>query len=187
VNGKSSKTGSGLSTSEETVNKKFLDTPQGLTDLTDSKYLTSLNQDETSGSTETENTETGTNEQSTTGTDTTDTKTDGTSTTENSSTTTGNETTASETGRNIFETSSTEQDSTGNIVFKGEQRSTADNNTRTFNDNKSTEETEIIHKGNIGVDSDAVMVQKHLKLQQLIANTFKMFFDECEDLFMLVY
>lgn len=197
VNGTNTKTGSGSSTSEQDVKKKFLDTPQGLTDLTDSKYLTSLNQDESSSSTETESTETVTDNQTTTGTGTTDTKTDGSSSTdttangetntESNNETTVSDTTTGETGRNATEQTSVNQDSTGNVIYKGEQRTTADNNTRLQNDNKSIEETEIIHSGNIGVESDAVMLQKHLKWQQLIAKTFQMFFDECEDLFMMVY
>lgn len=179
VEGSSEKTGSGSSTSEQNVNKKFLDTPQGLTDLIDSKYLTSLNQDKSSGSTETESTETATDNQTTTGTGTTDTKTDGSSSTD--TTANGETNTESNSETTVKDTN------TGNVSFKGEQKTTADNNTRTQNDNKSTEETEIIHAGNIGVESDAVMIQKHLKLQQLIAKTFQMFFDECEDLFMMVY
>lgn len=149
----------GETTVDQTIDKKFLDTPQGLTDLTDSKYLTTLNQDKTNGKTNTDDTVT----------DTTDlqTVTDGQTDTR--------------------DTVTTNNETTGSVTVKGEQRTTADNNTRTRNDNRSSEETEVIHKGNIGVDSDAVMIQKHLKLQQLIANTFKMFFDECEDLFMMVY
>lgn len=197
VEGKTTKSGTGSTVSEQLVYKKFLDTPQGLTNLSDSKYLTTLNQDESNGSTDSENSETSNENQTTSGSGTTDTTTTGESSTdttangetntESNSETTVSDTTTGETGRNATEETSVNQDSTANVIYKGEQRTTADNNTRLQNDNKSVEETEIIHSGNIGVDSDAVMLQKHLKWQQLIAKTFQMFFDECEDLFMLVY
>ena len=107
---------------------------------------------------------------------------DGTNTTNGNETGTDNRTTTGE-GKT---TNKNTQNDESSITVTGEGRTIADNNTRTDRADATTEKTEIIHKGNIGVDSDAVMIQKHLKLQQLIANTKKMFFDECEDLFILV-
>lgn len=177
------KKGSGTSSSDQNVDKRFLDTPQGAISLNNTKYVTSMSLDIINGTTENSTTETATDQQTTTGAGTTDTKVEGETNSENNSTTNTTDTTTGETGRDFSEN----QESMGSVTHKGEQRTTADNNTRLMSDNKSMEETEVIHAGNIGVESDAVMIQKHLKLQQLIAKTFQLFFDECEDLFMLVY
>ena len=207
IDGTVTKTSEGLKRDETSMIKKFLDTPQGLTDLDDTRYITTLNSDTGVNIETTESTETSTDKQTKTGSGTADFMKQGTETVENQ--TSGNDktteigadtravtetvsgeasgTTAGETEREFSENTSVNQDTTGSVIYKGEQKTTNDNNTRHKTDNLSTEETEVIHKGNIGVDSDAVMIQKHLKLQQLLAKTFQMFFDECEDLFMMVY
>lgn len=183
VTGESEKEGSNSSANTQVENKKFLDTPQGLTDLTNTDYLTTLNQDNSNGLTATDSKETEKNNQSSGGATV---EKNSLNLSENGDTDTNN-VSATNTGRNATENTSGVQNSVGSTSFKGEQKTTADNNTRLKNDNTSVEETEVIHKGNIGVDSDAVMIQKHLKLQKEIAQTFKLFFDECEDLFMGVY
>ena len=139
--------------------KKFLDTPSGKTDLTDSKYLTTLNHD-----------------------------------TENSNTT--NDTVSnSETTRNGKKTSAVNQTTEGNettsdtvtATTSSEQRNTQDNNTRMYTDNKQTETHKLTRIGNIGVDTDSDMIEKHIRLQKTLRQIELLFFNECEDLFMLVY
>ena len=52
----------------------------------------------------------------------------------------------------------------------------------------SNEETFINHKvGNIGVQTQSDMLEKHLILQKKLKNIEKNFFDECEELFIMVY
>lgn len=127
--------------------KKFLDTPQGLTDLSDSKYLTTLNQDTGEGST------------------------NGSSDSETTRNATGNETT------------------TDNVTgtLHNEQKTTTDNNTRMYTNGEQSETYTLTRRGNIGVDTDSDAIEKHNRLQKTLKNIEKMFFDECEDLFMLVY
>ena len=137
--------------SSSDVKKKFLDTPQGLTDLSDSKYLTTLNHDTATGS------ETG-NETK---------QTDSTSESES----TGKETTAD----NIVGT------------VKDEQKTTQDSNTRNYSNGEQSETYTLTRRGNIGVDTDSDAIEKHNRLQKTLRNIEKMFFEECEDLFMLVY
>lgn len=154
-----SQTVDGSSTKESV--KKFLDTPQGLTDLSNSKYLTTLNQDN-------------------------DSVTD-----HNETATTGN----TKTTRNGEKNSSVMQESDGTETTTdkvtntatGEQKSTSDNNTRTYTDGKQTESHKLTRIGNIGVDTDSDMIEKHIRLQKTLTQIERLFFDECEDLFMLVY
>ncbi len=54
--------------------------------------------------------------------------------------------------------------------------------TETQNENY-TKET----KGNIGVRSEAEMLQKHIELQKVLTTILIKFFNECEDLFMQIY
>lgn len=164
-------------TSDDNIVKKFLDTPQGQVDLKDSKYLTTLNDDTRAlenekklGGSETDNQ-----------TKTVDTDTE--TTTEGNSKTTTEET---NTKTDNVELSGEENAKTTN-KFSGEERTTADNNTRTRSEGSTTETIEHTRKGNIGVDTDADMIQKHIKLQKVLTQIEKMFFDECDDLFMLVW
>lgn len=143
--------------------KKFLDTPQGQVDLTDSKYLTTLGDDTEDGDRNKTLTETESSETSAT------------------KTSSGEET--SDYSDNVAENSEAKTSNT----FTGEERTTADNNTRTRSEGSTTETIEHTRKGNIGVDTDADMIQKHIKLQKILTQIEKMFFDECEDLFMLVW
>lgn len=155
--------------------KKFLDTPQGALNLDEIDYLTNLTQD--SGTSETHTTSEG------------EKTTDG-SITNSSDKTDETDTTRTASGGDSENGSSKSTDSTSGTttsVFEGEQRTTHDNNTRTEMIGNQTEKSVYTKKGNIGVDTDADMIQKHIKLQQILRRIELMFFDECEDLFMMVY
>ena len=169
--------------------KKFLDTPQGSVDLSDSKYLTTLNHDtadrhnERDGST------------SDTGTVTTDEDTTTHTETDGNSTTTDVEKITGETGRDLTEngevntenTANAKENATGKVEFTGQQRTTNDGAIKSRSEGETKETVEFTRKGNIGIDTDADMIQKHIKLQQILKKIELMFFDECEDLFMQVY
>lgn len=176
-----SKTTSGNNQTTSNVVKKFLDTPQGLTDLSSSAYLTTLNHD---------------TEDTTVTNSGTETSTGGTSSESNGT----NKTTVSGSGdndttRNLTRNTNSTQVSTGKETSSDtaegtvhdEQKSTHDNNTRTYTDNKHTEKHTLTRIGNIGVQTGADMVRIHVELQKTLAKIERMFFDECEDLFMLVY
>ena len=152
---------------------KFLDTPQGQLDLSNAGYLTSLTNDTENGNSTDKKDEKVTS--NTGGTEVVNEEGEKTSETTHSS---SRDTSDSRNEQTDTETSST---------FEGNQRSTQDNNTRTESVHDHREEYTMIKKGNIGVDTDADMIQKHINLQQVLSNIQKMFFDECEDLFMMVY
>lgn len=169
------KTGNNNSNKTTDELKKYLDTPQGAINLSDTKYLTSLNDDtqkvvETNETTENNNRS---SETETTETGKSTTTDNGKSNTEyeNNSDTTGNEKTTD----NI----------TGSLT--DEQKSTTDNNTRNYTHNEHKEEYTLTRKGNIGVDTDSDAIEKHNRLQKTLRNIERMFFEECNDLFMLVY
>ena len=147
--------------------RKFLDTPQGLTNLNDSKYLTTLNHDTENTSQSSEGSETG-------------------SITNNTEVNTSRDVERHSSGKQTSENKQTTDD---NIVgtVKDEQKSTHDNNTRTYTDGKQTETHTLKRKGNIGVDTDSDMIEKHIRLQKTLRSIEQLFFNECEDLFMLVY
>ena len=148
------------SATDQKINK-FLDTPQGKIDLTDSNYLTELRQENSTGTQQNKGKETSSNTQ----------QTDGTTTRTNEGNQTGKETGTNNT----------------NLKATNEEHNTSDNNTRAYSNNKQTEKYVITRKGNIGVDTDSDVINKHLKLQKLLTTIERNFFDECEDLFMLVY
>ena len=174
-------------TKEESKNNKFLDTPQGKLTLADAKYLTELREetstdtlDKEGNATETEtqtDTENGALERTEDGTLTFDTqvKTTGRGLTEDNGNTTN---------KNTGESS---ENTTAQGTFKGEQKSTQDNNTRVNTKGTQIETIELSKRGNIGIDTDSDMIQKHIKLQKILTNIKNMFFDECEDLFMMVW
>ncbi len=190
LNGSKVRTGSETETGDSENIKKYLDTPQGQTNLSDSKYLTTLNHDtENHGNTKTFNDLTDTTNETKTVDGKTDTLTDGESHTETDETISKSDSLEigdEETTKNTDEVDETETAKTTN-KFTGEERTTADNNTRTRSKGSTTETIEHTRKGNIGVDTDADMIQKHIKLQKILTQIEKMFFDECEDLFMLVW
>ena len=185
------------------TNKKFLDTPQGLLDLENAKYLTTLNRDNSIDSHHTQEN----NDVTTSGTSTTTNEEGGTSKVTNTGTensegeheteTTSNGTRDVEENVNGTQTTTTTNNSEGNTTstnegkttsnYEGEQRTTNDQNTRTEMKGEQKESYQLTKRGNIGVDTDADMIQKHINLQRVLRSIEKMFFDECEDLFMMVY
>ena len=179
----------GTNTSEGLVSKKFLDTPQGMTNLSDSKYITTLNIDET------ENTDTST-KNTTNDTDGTSDKTGETTTSgENDSETNTTRSESGETSRTVTDTNSGNTSNTASDVTTGEtegnytseQKTTLDNNTRKTTEGSETEVIEHYRHGNIGVQTATDMIEKHIQLQKTLSRIKEMFFDECEDLFMMVY
>lgn len=185
--GKTTTDGSADRSTDETINgnkknvQKFLDTPQGLTDLSNTKYLTNLTENTEDSEQERNVEETSSNEQTT-------------DTTGNSSTVTDNNG-ESNTARNSEKNTLVNQETTGkettvddvNGTVKDEQKTTQDNNTRTYMDSRQTETHKLTRIGNIGVQTGADMVRIHIELQKTLRNIERMFFDECEDLFMLAF
>lgn len=192
-------------TTVETIEKR-IDTPQGIKSTDDFDAYMSGRQDtetKTDGSitktdtiSETDKTEKGTTVTDTTDTSvlltidertergqTVDTETNETRTNNGTGKTTTSGTTSGENSASVA------QDTTGNTstTTTGEQKTTHDNNTRTESVGTEIETHEILRKGNIGVDTDSDAIEKHLRLQKTLTSIQKMFFDECEDLFMLVY
>ena len=180
-NDSSSKSGNTSTTAGDEEKRRFLDTPQGKLDLLQMDYLTTLHQDSKQTNSQTVNSESGSGEHSET--DVTDTtgQRDVVQDTEGEKNITGNTT-----GN---QTTNGEDSTTGNskTVFAGNQKSTNDNDSRTEHMNEHVESYEMKKRGNIGVDTDADMIQKHINLQKVLKQIERMFFDECEDLFMLVY
>lgn len=176
-----SKTTSGKSETTGNVVKKFLDTPQGQTDLSATTYLTTLNHDVEDTTVNNNGTETSTGS--------TSSESNGT----NKTTVSGSG--DSDTDRTLTRKTNTTQTSTGketaSDTLEGtvhdEQRTTQDNNTRTYVDNHTSETQTTVRKGNIGVDTDSDAIEKHLRLQKTLTQIERMFFDECEDLFMMIY
>lgn len=155
--------------------KRFLDTPQGAVDLSDSRYLTTLNHDTSDRDTTKDLTATEDNEQTTKKTESTErTSTDSSNTTD-------------EREKSGNESASENVSTTTESTFSGEHRTTNDGAIRSRSEGTTTETIEHTRKGNIGVDTDADMIQKHIKLQKILSQIQKMFFDECEDLFMLLW
>lgn len=69
-------------------------------------------------------------------------------------------------------------------VSNNVSQGTSTSNSDTTGSNKSTEKTELISQGNIGITSSAELLEKW---RDTIINIDKMIIDECKDLFMLVY
>lgn len=155
------------STSDQTEKRRFLDTPQGAVDLADSRYLTNLHHD--------------------TGNKTVDE--DGTThkaaETEGEKKNVSKETEDKTANRDTTGSEETEGSVRGSL--KREQKDTADNNTRLESVGNQVETIEHHRRGNIGIDTDSDMIHKHIKLQKVLQQIELMFFDECEDLFMLIY
>lgn len=155
--GKETATGTNKKNNDEI--KKFHDTPAGMLSLDDSRYLTTLNHD-TVNNTESNNNET-----------VTDLKDENTNKTVNSS-----------------ESESTEKSHSNTTdKLQAENRMVQDSNTRNYTQGEQVESYTLTRKGNIGVDTDSDAITKHIKLQKVLKNIEIMFFEECEDLFMMVY
>lgn len=151
--------------------KKFLDTPQGAVTLSGANYLTNL--------TETDNTQTNS------GKDVVDQTVAGSRiSTHSGSGESSSEETHNETSNLSGEESSRE---TASNSYHGTQKQTADNNTRSESIGQSTEEYTLTRKGNIGVNPASYEIDHHIQTQKTLKKIYQMFFDECEDLFMLVY
>lgn len=181
VNGESTKTVSESVDENKREVRKYLDTPQGKVDLSNTDYLTNLtdttqdnaqerNAEESDTNSQTTNTS-GTGESSNNGTSTTDGTKNGEKTSSVKHTTTGKETTADTMQGSVTD----------------EQKATQDSNTRTYTDSRQTETHKLTRIGNIGVDTDSDMIEKHIRLQKTLRQIELLFFAECEDLFMLVY
>lgn len=165
VTGKVDKTYEGTdSTTSKKVNK-FLDTPQGATDIDDINYVTNINNESVTGSVGKKGEEHTATEENSVGNDVTETTKKGDTSTTDTGTEKGNSST----------------------TFSGEQKTVADNNTRMYGNSEQHEQYTIVRKGNIGVDTDSDVIFKHIKLQKVLTEIEKMFFEECEDLFMMVY
>lgn len=168
-------TSNGNKTTNETENanqtdvKKFLDTPQGAVNLDDNKYVTTLNHDTADRENSRDGTTTENKTDTAEGGATSDTETEG----------------ASKTTENVTENGTVNRDATGTL--SGSQKSTNDGTIKSHSKGEIKETMEFTRKGNIGIDTDADMIQKHIKLQQILKKIELMFFDECEDLFMLIY
>lgn len=158
-----SKTVSGTTSDNEKLDKRFLDTPQGKLNLETTDYLTTMNLDQSERSGDSETNENG----------------ESNNVVESEG--------QNDTVRNVEDSGTNKQTGKTNSSYTGEQRSTHDNNSRSESINEQTETYEHIKKGNIGVDTDSDMIQKHIKLQKTLMRIKTMFFDECEDLFMQVF
>ena len=186
-------------TSEGTSNtiNKYLDTPQGKVNLNTTDYLTNLTQNDTTDSKTVGTTKTGETENSinrtVTGSSSSEGESNGsqsenethTETSESNSEAIGSEVENSKAVANASETNTS--NSEVSATFEGEQKTTLDNNTRTNNNEVVTEKHTLTRIGNIGVSPDALDIMKHLELQKIVKAIEKLFFDECEDLFMLVW
>lgn len=199
----------GLSSSEtsETVSSeksvKRYDTPMGSCNPDANKYLTAKETE--TGSNSSERSETGSNSSEKSVQSSTDTQTDGTARSETNTTnkttsdsetdTTNNTKTNSETVTTDTINTNSETDSTGNekedintvTSATGEQKTTADSNGKSHSTGTTLENYTIERIGNIGVDTDSDVINKHLNLQKRLHDIYNLFFAECEDLFMLVY
>lgn len=173
----------GTNNNVQNSKKKFLDTPQGLTDLTESRYLTNLTEDDsnTNGSTSEEKDGSTTGKKD--GSTTEDRVTDSEGHSETNGTESGN-------GKTVLTRDSEGKETVKGMTestFEGEQKTTADNNTRSETIGKETVKTEHFRHGNIGVQTATDMIEKHIELQKKLSRILEMFFEECNDLFMLVY
>lgn len=179
--------GTNMQTSENSETskdvKKYLDTPQGKLNLDTVDYLTNLTQEEVTrnGSGEVSNTTSGSETRAANVTEngSNERETEGTS-----------ETARTVNGSNGSETVSSGLDNsevktTGKVTQ--EEKTKADSNTRTESTGETVEEYTMTRKGNIGVNPASYEIDSHIKTQKTLKRIYEMFFDECEDLFMLVY
>lgn len=152
---------------------KFLDTPQGKLNLDDDSYLTELRQDETNNNlTSIEN-----------GTENFEQE----STTETQFNKQNNETANGETQKTVYDSNNATGDTTNKGTQNDEQKSTQDSNFRGTTIDEQREVYTLTRAGNIGVQTDAEGIQKHVDLRKTLDKLLLMFFDECEDLFMLLF
>ena len=167
------KSNSGTKNGSSDNTEKYLDTPQGLTDINDANYLTSLKQNEGTTFDNYQDSETIKTTEKGSGTSNTTATSD--STTDSERTTTRN------TSLNDESTTTT----SGSV--NDEQKTTHDNNTRSEHVGSQLETFKREMYGNIGVQTATDMLEKHLEYQKKITQIEKLFFAECEDLFMLIW
>lgn len=147
--------------------KKFLDTPQGLIDLDSTDYLTNLTQEES---------ETNNNQSSTSDSEK---KSDSRNeTVRDSSTLSNQKSVTNETGK---------EEEQSKTTVHNEDKGTNDTNTRAESVGEQVEQYTMTRKGNIGVNPASYEIDAHIKTQKTLKRIYEMFFDECEDLFMLVF
>lgn len=158
--------------------KRFLDTPNGKLTLKDgATYLTTLNEDDNDESHSTNTKDSGS-----------DVKTQsGSESSESERVTEYGKETTDKTTNNLLSESDNNTSSNTETQFDGSKTERQDGNTRHESVAERNERYELTRKGNIGVDTDADMIQKHIQLQKILKKIELMFFEECEDLFMLVY
>ena len=172
-------------TSENTSEaiKKYHDTPQGMLDLSDNDYLTTLNHDTDTG----EQSKTGSESVDTSGSTDTDTS-ESESTESDTSESSERDRTLSDSEESEHSTDTQEEGSrTTKASFSGEQKQTIDNNTRSSSRGNQNEEMTITRHGNIGVTTSQQMIESEIKLREILHKIELLFFNECHDLFMLVY
>ena len=85
-----------------------------------------------------------------------------------------------------YENSETVTDTTVTTTT-GEQKNTQDSDSKSTATGLQKEVYKMVRSGNIGVATDAEGIEKHAILRKTLDNLKRMFFDECEDLFLLVY
>ena len=194
---------SGSETSTSKNINQFLDTPQGKINLDDPKYLTELRQDDNTSSKTTESetsSESETEGSQTTGTTEEDKQKDEYSETAKETTNDDVQTDETENTSEDFESLGTKETTTTQDLT---DKSSIHNTTTTINtdtqkiandvndrQNESGTQKEVYtmkREGNIGVQTDAEGIEKHVLLRKTLDNLKRMFFDECEDLFMMIY
>ena len=161
--------------------KKFLDTPQSLLNLDGANYLTTLNQDIDNKSSNVQATgESESNSNTSNNVNATNTKN---STSENDL----DRSVESESTQTVENESSETQKNSVVNESRQEQKITNDMNNRVYSLGNSKEEFTRTMVGNIGVMTSTDLLSKHIELQKVLKKIEMMFFDECEDLFMLIY
>lgn len=189
TNGNTSRSTSEHITEDKQNVRKFLDTPQGLTDLSDTKYITDLTRVNEDNERTSEGSETVTNGQTTSENGSSETSTTDHAETDSTRNTVTNTSKSgernSQVNQNVTGNETSTQTAHGTVV--DEQKSTQDNNIRTATHGKQIEKHTLTRIGNIGVDTDSDMIEKHIRLQKTLKSIELLFFNECEDLFMLVY
>lgn len=161
--------------------KKFLDTPQGLLNLDGANYLTTLNQDidnKSSNVNASEESESNSN---------TSNNVNAINTKNSSSENDLDRSVESESTQTVENESNETQKNSVVNESRQEQKITNDMNNRVYSLGNSKEEFTRTMVGNIGVMTSTDLLSKHIELQKVLTKIELMFFDECEDLFMLIY
>ena len=151
------------------------DTPAGRLDLSEADYLSSLDHDLHTGGKSSESTE---NSNSETNVVTHDEGNSETNETGKSTTTRDGQVDTTEEQTTVTKTDGTMTD---------EQISRNDSEARELSESKNKEEYTLKRRGNIGIQTASDMLEKHIELQRKLKRIEESFFDECNDLFMLVY